>query len=122
MTSVPAMVYSSIVYRPNSPCPGLETEGRRKMAMNVTSPTVREDLQKRLRRIEGQVRGVQKMIDEGRECQDIVQQLAAIRSAVHQTTLILVRSYASECLLKPDADSSPEEVVDNLIAVLNKVP
>lgn len=92
------------------------------MAKNATSPTVREDLQKRLRRIEGQVRGVQKMIDEGRECQDIVQQLAAIRSAVHQTTLILVRSYASECLLKPDAGSSPEEVVDSLIAVLNKVP
>jgi DNA-binding FrmR family transcriptional regulator len=90
--------------------------------MKVTSPVVKQDLQKRLRRIEGQVRGVQKMIADERECTDILQQLAAVRSAVHQTTLALVRSYASECLLKPDAESTPEEIVDSLIGVLNKVP
>ena len=90
--------------------------------MKVTSPTVKDDLLKRLRRIEGQVRGVQKMIDEERDCGEIVQQLAAVRSAVHQSTLALVRSYACECLLNPDADASPEEVIDSLIGILNKVP
>ena len=91
--------------------------------MKVTSSSnVTDDLQKRLRRIEGQVRGVQKMLDDGRDCSDVLQQLAAIRSAVHQTALVLVRSYASECLLKPDAAASPEEVVDSLMGILNKVP
>jgi DNA-binding FrmR family transcriptional regulator len=90
--------------------------------MKVSSPTVKDDLNKRLRRIEGQVRGVQKMIDEERDCGEIMQQLAAVRSAVHQATLALVRSYASECLLKPSADSSPEEVVDSLIGILSRVP
>ena len=93
------------------------------MAENkVTSPETREDLQKRLRRIEGQVRGVQKMIADERECGDILQQLAAVRSAVQQTTLILARSYACECLLKPRAEATPEEVVDSLMGILNKVP
>jgi DNA-binding FrmR family transcriptional regulator len=90
--------------------------------MKVCSPAVKDDLQKRLRRIEGQVRGVQKMISEERECGEIVQQLAAIRSAVHQTNLALVRSYACECLTNPDAEATPEEVVASLIGILNKVP
>ncbi|MBI5290252.1 MAG: metal-sensitive transcriptional regulator, partial [Chloroflexi bacterium] len=53
------------------------------MALKIANTAVKEDLQKRLRRIEGQVRGVQKMLDEDRECHEIIQQLAAIRSAVH---------------------------------------
>jgi len=55
------------------------------------SAEAKEDMGKRLRRLEGQVRGVQKMLDEGRDCREIVQQLAAIRSAAHQASLILVR-------------------------------
>ena len=92
------------------------------MPARVASATKKDDLKKRLRRIEGQVRGVQKMIDEDRECRDILQQLAAVRSAVYQTTLLLVRSYASECLLQPDANASAEEIVDSLIGVLGKMP
>ncbi|MBI3761763.1 MAG: metal-sensitive transcriptional regulator [Chloroflexi bacterium] len=90
--------------------------------MNVKSPTIKEDILKRLRRIEGQVRGVQKMVEEERECHDIIQQLAAIRAAVHQANLVLVRNYASECLLKPNAEASPEELVDSLIVMLSKAP
>jgi CsoR family transcriptional regulator, copper-sensing transcriptional repressor len=92
------------------------------MPSNVTSTAKKDALKKRLRRIEGQVRGVQRMIDEDRECREILQQLSAVRSAVHQTTLLLVRSYASECLLQPDANATPEEVVDSLIGVLDKMP
>ena len=90
--------------------------------MKIKGDTKKDVLTKRLRRIEGQVRGVQKMIDEERDCREILQQLAAVRAAVHQTTLLLVRSYASECLLQPDANASPEEVVDSLIGVLDKMP
>ena len=90
--------------------------------MNVKSPAIKEDMLKRLKRIEGQVRGVEKMIEEERECHDIIQQLAAIRAAVHQANLVLVRNYASECLLKPNAEASPEELVDSLIGMLSKVP
>ncbi|HJO90614.1 MAG TPA: metal-sensing transcriptional repressor [Anaerolineales bacterium] len=59
-------------------------------------------LQQRLRRIEGQVRGVQEMLNDGRECRDIVQQLVAIRSAAHSTALALVDAYALDSLQEVD--------------------
>lgn len=77
-----------------------------------------EDVRKRLRRVEGQVRGVLKMLDEGRHCQEILQQLGAIRSAVQQTSVAVARSYACECLA--DDRRSQEALVEDLIRVLAK--
>jgi DNA-binding FrmR family transcriptional regulator len=88
------------------------------MKMSVEA---KEDLSKRLRRLEGQVRGVQKMLDEDRDCQDIVQQLAAIRSAAHQANLILVRSYAAECLMDTSRDEA-QDAVNKLVDVLTRIP
>lgn len=84
------------------------------------SEEAKTDLGKRLRRLEGQVRGVQKMLDEDRDCQEIVQQLAAVRSAAHQASLILVRSYAAECLIS-DSRGSAQQVINELVDVLTKV-
>ncbi len=80
----------------------------------------KEALLKRLRRIEGQVRGVARMVEEDRDCQELVQQLAAIRSATHQVSLLVVRSYASKCLLETREGEDPEGLVDELINVLSK--
>jgi len=66
--------------------------------MGIQDPAVKAELLRRLRRIEGQTRGVARMIEEGRDCQEILQQLAAIRSAVYQTSLRLMRSFAIECI------------------------
>ena len=88
------------------------------MKMSVEA---KADLSRRLRRMEGQVRGVQKMLDQDRDCQEIVQQLAAIRAAAHQASLILVRSYAAKCLV----DGSPgtaQQAINELVDVLTKVP
>lgn len=91
--------------------------------MKVQSGNVKEDLQKRLRRIEGQVRGVQKMLDEDRDCHEIVQQLAAIRSAVQGASLIFMREYASDCLMNAAPDkTSRKELVDDLINLMGKAP
>ena len=84
------------------------------------SQEAKTDLGKRLRRLEGQVRGVQKMLDEDRDCQEIVQQLAAVRSAAHQASLILVRSYAAECLLDTSRGSA-QQAINELVDVLTKV-
>lgn len=90
--------------------------------MKVQSTTVKQDLQKRLRRIEGQVRGVQKMLDEDRDCHEIIQQLAAIRSAVQGASLLFLREYASDCLTNiDDADkASREMLVNDLIGLIGK--
>jgi CsoR family transcriptional regulator, copper-sensing transcriptional repressor len=52
----------------------------------------------RLARIEGQVRGVQRMIEEGKDCEQTLTQLAAIRSALDQVGIHLISSRMQECL------------------------
>lgn len=87
----------------------------------IASEEVKSDLQRRLRRIEGQARGVQRMVDEGRDCKAILQQLSAIRAAANQASLFLVRSYATQCMQRPDVEQSPSEMVDELVSVLAKL-
>ena len=92
--------------------------------MKVQTPATKDELQKRLRRIEGQVRGVQKMLDEERDCHEIIQQLAAIRSAVHGASLMFMKQYASDCLLNADNSdlATRSMLVDDLIGLLGKAP
>lgn len=88
--------------------------------MQVKNTDTREDLKRRLRRIEGQVRGVEKMLDGDRDCRELLQQLAAIRSAVQQASQLVARSYACQCLEEPAAGQSRQELVEDLISVLSK--
>jgi len=88
--------------------------------MNVSSE-VKADLLKRLKRLEGQVRGVQRMLEEDRDCREVIQQLAAIRSAAHQASLVVIREHAAACLFKSGEQTSPQEVLDSLVSVLEKV-
>ncbi len=81
----------------------------------------KDELLKRLRRVEGQVRGVHRMIEEDRDCKEVVQQLSAIRSAVHQTSLLLMRSYASQCLHQSEGQERAD-LVEELIDMLAKAP
>jgi CsoR family transcriptional regulator, copper-sensing transcriptional repressor len=53
----------------------------------------------RLRRIEGQVRGLQRMLEEGRECEDVMTQMMAIRSGLEQVSLLLLDVHIKSCLL-----------------------
>jgi DNA-binding FrmR family transcriptional regulator len=61
-----------------------------------------EDLVKRLRRIEGQVRGIQSMLTERRECADVVTQIAAATKALEQVGFKLVASGLTYCLSHPE--------------------
>ncbi|MCL6637056.1 MAG: metal-sensitive transcriptional regulator [Alicyclobacillus sp.] len=55
-------------------------------------------MRNRLRRVEGQVRGVLAMMEKGRDCQEVVTQLAAIRSAVDKTIAAIVAENLEACL------------------------
>ena len=93
--------------------------------MSVADQTLQENLLKRLRRIEGQVRGVARMITEERDCREILQQLAAIRSAVQQVNWLILRSYANQCLRGANSEktsSAPKQAaLDELWEVLSKL-
>jgi DNA-binding FrmR family transcriptional regulator len=86
--------------------------------MKLSDLSARTDLLNRVRRIEGQARGVAKMIEEDRDCSEILQQLAAVRSAAHQATVALVRTYASQCVV---SDGSPHEIADALATALSRL-
>ena len=86
--------------------------------MRLTDSSGKADLLRRVRRIEGQARGVARMIEEDRDCHDILQQLAAVRSAAHQATVALVRVYATECVA---SDGSAEEIADALATALSRL-
>jgi CsoR family transcriptional regulator, copper-sensing transcriptional repressor len=88
--------------------------------MSIRTESNPEELKKRLHRIEGQVRGVAKMIEDDRDCREVVQQLTAIRSAVQQVSLLVVRAYAADCLLSTPPGKDPVDNLDGLIDVLSK--
>ena len=86
--------------------------------MQLTDSSGKADLLRRVRRIEGQARGVARMIEEDRDCREVLQQLAAIRSAAHQATVALVRVYATECVA---SNGSAEEIADALAMALSRL-
>lgn len=77
-----------------------------KQPMNIQNPEAKEKLLVRLRRVEGQVRGVQNMIHEERDCRDVLQQLSAVRSAVQSISRLFLEEYAATCLAAMD-DADP---------------
>lgn len=70
--------------------------------MELPEPTI-DDLVQRLRRIEGQVRGIHHMLTDGRECRDVVIQISATRKALDQAGFKLVASSLAYCLSHPEA-------------------
>ncbi len=70
------------------------------------SPERREDVLLRLRRIEGQVRGIQRMVEENRDCREIVTQVAAVKSALSSVNGQVLRCYAHNCL---DSEDLPRD-------------
>ena len=89
--------------------------------LNLTERDQR-DLVNRLSRAEGQMRGVQRMIEDRRDCEAILQQLTAVRSALHTASLALARAYATQCLVEADDAAAATQVIDSLMGALGKLP
>jgi len=78
----------------------------------------RDDLIKRLRKIEGQTQGIQRMLLDGRDCREVLNQLASVRAATQRVSAELVRHYALSCLQDPACVTSPKnihEVIDFIL-------
>ncbi len=75
---------------------------------------------KRLKRIEGQVRGIQKMVEEDKPCEDILIQIGAIKSALHKTGQVILEGHMHHCILDGIKDGNEDETIDKLISALNQ--
>ncbi|CQR71820.1 Copper-sensing transcriptional repressor CsoR [Sporomusa ovata DSM 2662] len=78
------------------------------------------DVKKRLRRIGGQINGIEKMIDDRRYCVDVLQQIMAARAALNQVALVMIESHTKSCVVNAIMENRTEEAVDELMGVLSK--
>lgn len=69
-----------------------------------------ERITSRLRRIEGQVRGLQRMVEERRDCEAILIQLMAARTALDRVGLLVAQNFIQECLLTGDEDQARQRM------------
>jgi DNA-binding FrmR family transcriptional regulator len=77
----------------------------------------KDQLQTRLRRIEGQVRGIQKMVEEDRYCVDVLTQIAAIQAALDKVALGLLDGHARTCVIGAQAEIQDERTGELMAAV-----
>ena len=89
------------------------------MAEEVVSA---ETLVNRLKRIEGQVRGIQKMVESGRDCESVITQLGAVRSAIEGVGALLLRNYMKICFSREIvAECADIESLARAIAIWGRV-
>jgi DNA-binding FrmR family transcriptional regulator len=74
----------------------------------------------RLRRIEGQVRGVQRMVEEGRYCLDIVTQIQAITAAADKVSQQVLEEHIRGCVADAIKDQQGDEAISELMTVLGR--
>src|SRR3954454_15321304 len=82
----------------------------------------KDQLQKRLARIEGQVRGVSKMVDEDRYCIDVLTQISAIQAALDKVALGLLDEHARHCMLGAgEGPKDPGAQADEMMAAVGRL-
>jgi DNA-binding FrmR family transcriptional regulator len=80
----------------------------------------KDQLHTRLRRIEGQVRGLQRMVEEDRWCPDVLTQVAAVQAALDKVALGLAEDHAQHCIVG-GSEAEQEERTAELMAALGRL-
>jgi DNA-binding FrmR family transcriptional regulator len=81
----------------------------------------KEQLLKRLARIEGQVRGIAKMIEDDRYCIDILTQISAIQAALDKVALGLLDGHARHCMHEGAAEGRADEMATEMMAAVGRL-
>ena len=92
----------------SSPCACGTRPGDGTHAVSV-DPEVKHEIATRLRRIEGQVRGLQKMVDEERYCADVLTQLSSVQEALRGTGRALMHNHLKHCATEAIRSGTPEQ-------------
>jgi len=109
-------IYTPVGYvnpaAPRDPAPrdADHSSGVQPMAMSADQTASAEQLRARLRRIEGQVRGISKMLDSDRSCEEVITQLMAVRSSLDTVGALLLDNHLGACL----GSFTPDEQVHAL--------
>jgi len=77
-----------------------------------------ENIQRRLRRIEGQLKGIQRMMDQDACCMDVLVQISAVRAAISKVGVMIVENHVKECLAEALTGDNKDKKLDQLVGVL----
>jgi DNA-binding FrmR family transcriptional regulator len=97
-----------------------DNHGRKAMGVD---PAIKNSNLNRLRRIEGQVRGLQRMVEEDRYCADIIVQVASVQEALRSVARSLMRNHLHHCAAHAITHGTPEEsraMYDELLELIYK--
>lgn len=101
-------------------CEICKMEGCKSKKTKKRSEQEYKDLQNRLKRIEGQVRGIERMVEEDAYCTDILIQVTAITSALNSFNKELLSNHIRTCV-KTNIEQGNDEVVEELVSVMQRL-
>jgi CsoR family transcriptional regulator, copper-sensing transcriptional repressor len=81
----------------------------------------KDQLLARLKRIEGQTRGVQRMVDEERYCIDVLTQISAIQAALDKVALGLLDDHVKHCVVGGEGPGTQAELTDEMMAAVGRL-
>ena len=80
----------------------------------------KEEVIKRLRRIEGQIRGLQRMVEEDTYCVDVLIQIAAARAALKSVAMTILRGHLNHCVVRAIQEEHGEAAMDELVDIVRR--
>jgi DNA-binding FrmR family transcriptional regulator len=81
---------------------------------------IKKDVQTRLAKIEGQIRGISNMVADEKYCIDIINQITATRRALDKVAMIILKKHINSCVAKAIKSDNSEDIVNELISVIDK--
>ncbi len=79
-----------------------------------------EAILRRLKKIEGQVRGITKMVENDKPCEDILMQIGATKAALHKTGQVILEGHMHHCVLDGIKRGDEEETINKLVSAVNQ--
>lgn len=89
--------------------------------METTTQPVKDDVAKRLSRISGHAASLARMWDEGRECEEMLTQIAAVRGALEQAARVILEHHIEHCVREAIEDGEPDEALRDLKKALARI-
>ena len=87
----------------------------------MSEEEARKNILLRLRRIEGQVRGIQRMIEAEADCGEVLNQVAAVKSAINQVGILIFENHARDCLLSVTRNDPDGEGLREIVTLMGRL-
>lgn len=88
--------------------------------MDENEALTNQEILKRLKRIEGQIKGIQKMVEDDKLCMDILTQVAAVRAATNKVGIVILEKYYKKSMKELAGLQNPDRTMEELLSTVQK--